>query len=50
MSLRARQLAERIVDADGRLSPDLGALQDEITHGWLERVGAGDVLKVDDDG
>jgi ATP-dependent DNA helicase RecG len=50
MSLRARELAERIVGADGRLSADFGALQDELVHGWLVRVGAGDVLKTEDDG
>jgi len=45
MSVRARALAERIVDDAGRLSPEFADLQREITSGWLERVGAGDVLR-----
>jgi ATP-dependent DNA helicase RecG len=50
MSLRARAVAERIVDADGRLSPEFADLEHEITSGWLERVGAGEVLRTDQDG
>ncbi len=44
LSGEARKLAERIVDAEGRLKPDLEGLQVELTRGWLVRVGAGDVL------
>src|SRR3954447_25737235 len=50
MSLLARQLAERIVDHEGRLSPQFADLQDEITHGWLTRIGAGEVLEASADG
>jgi ATP-dependent DNA helicase RecG len=49
MSLHARALAEEIVDRDGRLKPGYQDLQHEITSGWLERVGAGEVLEVDAD-
>jgi ATP-dependent DNA helicase RecG len=44
LSGEARTLAEQIVDADGRLQPDLEGLEMELTGGWLARVGAGDVL------
>ncbi len=44
LSLRARQAAEGIVAADGRLGAGHEALAAELAHGWLRRVGAGDVL------
>jgi ATP-dependent DNA helicase RecG len=49
LSLRARELAERIVDPDGHVGDQYAALEHEITHGWLERVGAGEVLREDVD-
>jgi len=49
MSLRARAVADKIVDHDGRLQAGYEDLQREITSGWLERVGAGEVLEVDAD-
>ncbi len=50
MSIKARQLAEQIVDNDGRLRVEFADLQHEITYGWLARVGAGEVLNTDEDG
>jgi ATP-dependent DNA helicase RecG len=50
LSLQARALAERMVGPDGRLAPEFSALENEITHGWLERVGAGAVIGESDDG
>jgi ATP-dependent DNA helicase RecG len=47
LSLTARTLAERIVDDDGRIPRRYEALERELTHGWLKRVGAGDVLSQD---
>jgi ATP-dependent DNA helicase RecG len=44
MSLRARQLAEQLLDADGRLGPQAADLERELTGGWLRRVGAGEVV------
>jgi ATP-dependent DNA helicase RecG len=44
LSRKARELAEELVDADGRLPPTYSALEREITTGWLARVGAGEVL------
>jgi len=49
LSLKARAVAETLVDEGGRLSPDLAALQHEMTDGWLKRVGAGDALAADAD-
>ena len=43
-ALQAREMAERLVDARGALSPDLGQLTVELRSGWLARVGAGEVL------
>jgi len=43
-SLAAREIAERLVDDDGRLRRGLDALAAELDHGWLARVGAGEVL------
>ncbi len=44
MAARAREVAERLVDADGALRPGSEALAVELQHGWLARVGAGEVL------
>jgi ATP-dependent DNA helicase RecG len=49
MSVRARAVAEEIVDAEGRLVEGYEDLQYEMTSGWLERVGAGEVLEADAD-
>ncbi|MEA2678017.1 MAG: ATP-dependent helicase RecG [Chloroflexota bacterium] len=49
LSLQARTIAERIVDAGGRLPPEYAALEHELTVGWLARVGAGEVLTQDAD-
>lgn len=47
LSLEARRLAEQVVDASGRLPERFAAFQAELTHGWLVRVGAGDVVAGD---
>jgi ATP-dependent DNA helicase RecG len=44
LSLRARALAERLVDAEGRLPERYARLAAELSGGWLARVGAGEVL------
>jgi ATP-dependent DNA helicase RecG len=44
MAARAREVAERLVDADGALRPGSEALAVELQRGWLARVGAGEVL------
>jgi len=49
LSVKARTIAEQLVDEHGRLRPDLSGLQHEMTSGWLQRVGAGEVLAVDSD-
>jgi ATP-dependent DNA helicase RecG len=49
LSLKAREVAERLLDDDGRLPPSLAALQAEMTTGWLKRVGAGEALAQDAD-
>jgi ATP-dependent DNA helicase RecG len=49
LSVKARAVAETLVDEAGRVRPDAAALQHEMTHGWLQRVGAGEVLRVDAD-
>ena len=49
LSLKARELAERILDDEGHLPPSLAALQREMTAGWLRRVGAGEALTQDAD-
>ncbi|HUP83417.1 MAG TPA: ATP-dependent DNA helicase RecG, partial [Candidatus Limnocylindria bacterium] len=49
LSLQARTVAERIVDANGRLPAEYEALEHEITRGWLDRIGAGEVLTQDAD-
>jgi ATP-dependent DNA helicase RecG len=43
-SIRAREVAERLVDESGRLVPGTERLAAELEHGWLARVGAGEVL------
>ncbi len=49
LSLRARDVAEGLVDAEGRLTADQAALAAELARGWLYRVGAGDVLSGQED-
>jgi RecG-like helicase len=49
LSARARELAERIVTDDGQLPAEYAALERELSGGWLERVGAGEVLTQDVD-
>jgi ATP-dependent DNA helicase RecG len=44
MAAQAREVAERLVDADGALRPGSEALAVELQRGWLARVGAGEVL------
>jgi len=46
LSLTARQVAEDIVDVAGRLGAGQEALAAELATGWLQRVGAGEVLGV----
>jgi len=48
LSLRARQQAERLVGANGRLVEGQERLEQELTRGWLARIGAGDVLEADE--
>jgi ATP-dependent DNA helicase RecG len=43
-AVAARELAERFVDETGALRPGFEALAAELEHGWLARVGAGEVL------
>ena len=50
MSLAARSLAETIVDDAGRIKPNFADLEHELRAGWLERVGAGEVLSEGEDG
>lgn len=47
LSVRARAIAEELVDESGHLPAELAALQREMTTGWLRQVGAGDALTVD---
>jgi ATP-dependent DNA helicase RecG len=49
LSLKAREVAEQLLDDDGRLPPTLAGLQREMTVGWLARVGAGEALAQDSD-
>jgi ATP-dependent DNA helicase RecG len=44
LSVRAREVAETIVTADGRLAAGHEALEQELATGWLRRIGAGEVL------
>ena len=52
-SVRARGVAEALVDEAGILRPGHEALAHEMTAGWLRRVGAGEALaaagETDDD-
>ncbi len=43
-SLRARRIAEDLVDEAGAIRPGHEALRAELETGWLARVGAGEVL------
>jgi ATP-dependent DNA helicase RecG len=43
-AVRARQIAESLVDDHGALRPGNEALERELKFGWLARVGAGEVL------
>ncbi len=47
LSLKARAIAEGLLDESGHMPSELGALQREMTTGWLARVGAGEALTVD---
>jgi ATP-dependent DNA helicase RecG len=49
LSVRAREIAEKIVDDQGRMATPYAALEHEVTDGWLRRVGAGEVLTQDVD-
>jgi ATP-dependent DNA helicase RecG len=48
-SLRARAVAERLVDDTGRLVAGTERLQQELARGWLARVGAGEVIAAGSD-
>ena len=47
-SLVARGQAEALVGSDGRLMAGNERLEQELTRGWLARIGAGDVLAADE--
>lgn len=49
LSLRAREVAEGLVEAEGGLAAGHEALAAELAGGWLYRVGAGDVLSAQED-
>ncbi|MEP7360398.1 MAG: ATP-dependent DNA helicase RecG [Chloroflexota bacterium] len=49
LSARARELAEQLLDEQGRLPPEYASLEHEVSNGWLKRVGAGEVLTQDVD-
>ena len=49
LSARAREIAERILDEQGRLPAEFQPLEHEVGDGWLQRVGAGEVLTQDVD-
>jgi ATP-dependent DNA helicase RecG len=42
LATKARDQAEALLDAAGRLSPEAAPLRHELEKGWLERVWAGD--------
>jgi ATP-dependent DNA helicase RecG len=44
LSASARAVAEELLDDEGRLPAHHARLEDELSHGWLRRVGAGEVL------
>lgn len=48
-SLRARIVAESLVDESGRLRVGNERLGAELEHGWLARVGAGEMLAAGDE-
>jgi ATP-dependent DNA helicase RecG len=43
-AVRARSVAERLLDEHGALLPGHEALAAELHHGWLARIGTGEVL------
>jgi ATP-dependent DNA helicase RecG len=49
LSLRARAIAEDLLDEQGHLPAEHVALHREMTTGWLKRVGAGEALTADAD-
>jgi ATP-dependent DNA helicase RecG len=48
LAAEARRHAERLVDVRGHLRPGLDGLQAELSHGWLARIGAGDLVRPDE--
>ena len=43
LAVAARRHAEELLDPAGELSgPDMEALRDELAHGWLQRIAAGE--------
>jgi ATP-dependent DNA helicase RecG len=44
LSALAREVAEQLLDDDGRLPAAYAGLEDEVSRGWLKRVGAGEVI------
>ena len=48
LSVEARRHAEELLDAAGRMGPELVAFERELSTGWLQRVGAGDVVAQDE--
>jgi ATP-dependent DNA helicase RecG len=48
MTREARERAESLVGADGSLAAGLEGFERELRGGWLERIGAGDVLRADE--
>lgn len=48
MTREAREQAEALVGADGRLVEGHAGLDRELRDGWLARIGAGDVLRADE--
>jgi ATP-dependent DNA helicase RecG len=50
LSVAARRLAEQVLDEAGRLPGQYAALERALTSGWLQRVGAGEVIGTAGDG
>ncbi|MFN8622591.1 MAG: hypothetical protein U0869_17785 [Chloroflexota bacterium] len=49
LSVETRRVAEALVDEHGQLPERMAAKpREELTRGWLRRVGAGDVLAEDE--
>ncbi|MFN8623939.1 MAG: ATP-dependent DNA helicase RecG [Chloroflexota bacterium] len=48
LSVETRRVAEALVDEHGQLPERMAAFREELTRGWLRRVGAGDVLAEDE--